>query len=579
MKKLVSIVACLFVVVGLFVGCQDKTQDTGTQTPADQKAVFRYPIASDVPTLDPANITDDTSHTVGKQIYEGLVTYDKDLNIIPCLAEKWSVSEDGKVYTFTIRDTKFSNGDPVTAIDFKWSFERVLRPEIKSERVWIFDDIVGYQDVIDKKTTELTGVKVVDTRILQITLGKPSGIFLHKMTYGTAYVINKNVVEAYENPMVEEKKEESAKTEEKSEEKKEEKAVTSSGKKKGQWFESEPVGTGAFKLVEWKRGQKLVFARNDNWWGYANQVVDEGYSPVTEVVFPIIQEDAARMLEYKAGNLEWVLIPDADFSSVKNDPVLQNEMLSVKELAVYYIGFQNKKEPFTNVKVRQAFNYAVNRQEIVEKIFNGRHILATGIIPPSMANYTSKSEAYPYDPVKAKELLDQAVKEGAVIPEKIVLAFNNGNAVHKNVCEFIQNQLKANLGVNVELNSADWPVYIKDVDNGNYPMFRLGWVADYPDPDNFLWVLLDSGNAGAKGGSAFYSNPEFDKLVRAAKSEIDQAKRMTMYEDAEAIAMKDACWMPIAFQTNWSLLKPYVKGYIRTAMGILTFGTVTIKNH
>lgn len=579
MKKLVSVLACLFVVVGLFVGCQDKAQDSGTQTPVDQKAVFRFPIASDVPTLDPAKITDDTSHTVGKQIYEGLVTYDKDLNIIPCLAEKWNVSDDGKVYTFTIRDTKFTNGDPVTAADFKWSFERVLKPEIKSERVWIFDDIVGYQDVMDKKSTELTGVKVVDSRILQISLNKPSGIFLHKMTYSTAYVINKNVVEAYNNPMVKKNKEETPKTQDKAEEKKEAKDDASSGKKPGQWFETEPCGTGAFKLVEWKRGQKLVFTRNDDWWGYANQTAEEGYSPVREVVFPVIQEDAARMLEYKAGNLEWVLIPDADFSSVKNDPVLQNEMMSVKELAVYYIGFQNKKEPFTNVKVRQAFNYAVNRQEIVEKIFNGRHILATGIIPPSMANYSSKSEAYPYDPVKAKELLDEAVKEGARIPDKIVLAFNNGNAVHKNVCEFIQNQLKANLGVNVELNSADWGVYIKDVDNGNYPMFRLGWVADYPDPDNFLWVLLDSANAGDKGGGAFYSNPEFDKLVRAAKNEIDQAKRMSMYEEAEVIAMKDACWMPIAFQTNWSLLKPYVKGYIRTAMGILTFGTVTIKNH
>lgn len=581
MKKLVCIVACLFVAVGMFVGCQDKTstEPTGDTTTSDQKVVFRYPIASDVPTLDPAKITDDTSHYVGKQIFEGLVTYDKDLNIIPCLAQKWDVSPDGLVYTFTLKDTKFSNGDPLNAVDFKWSFERVLRPEIKSERTWIFSEIAGFQDVIDKKTTDLAGIKAVDQKILQITLTNPSGIFLHKMTYSTAYVVNKNVVEAYENPMTEEKKDDTAKTEEKAEEKKEEPTTTTSGKKAGQWFEYEPVGTGAFKLVEWKRGQKVILERNDGWWGYVDQVVDEGYKPVNEVVFPIIQEDTARMLEYKADNLEWVQIPDADFSSVKNDPVLQNEMLSVKELAVYYIGFQNKKEPFTNQKVRQAFNYAVNRQEIIDKIFNGRHILATGIIPQVMPNFTSKSEAYTYDPVKAKELLDEAVKEGTKIPDKIVLAFNNGNAVHKSVCEFIQNQLKANLGVNVELTSADWGTYLTDIDNGQYAMFRLGWIADYPDPDNFLWVLLDSANAGPKGGSAFYSNPEFDKLVEAAKTETDNAKRMVMYEDAEAIAMKDACWMPIAFQTNWSLLKPYVKGFNRTAMGVLTFGTITIKDH
>ena len=119
----------------------------------------------------------------------------------------------------------------------------------------------------------------------------------------------------------------------------------------------------------------------------------------------------------------------------------------------------------------------------------------------------SKTDAYPYDPVKAKQLLEEAVKEGTKIPDKIVLAFNNGNAVHKSVCELIQNQLKANLGLNVELTSAEWGTYIKDVDNGQYPMYRLGWIADYPDPDNFLWVLLDSANAGPKGWRRILQQP------------------------------------------------------------------------
>ncbi len=575
MKKLFAVVACVLVVAGVFAGCGEQPTGDGGAKPTGEKAVFRFPIASDVPTLDPARITDDTSHNVGLQIFEGLVTYDKDLNIIPCLAEKWTVSDDGKIYTFTLRDTKFSNGDPLTAADFKWSFERVLKPETKSERTWIFDEIVGFEDVTSGKTTDLAGIKALDQKLLQITIKAPSGIFLHKMTYSTAYVVDKNVVEAYENPMIiEDDKTAENKTEEKTEEKKEEKTAT--GKKPGQWFETEPVGTGAFKMVEWKRDQKVILVRNDDWWGYKDQVVDEGYSKVDEVQFPVIKDDNARMLEYKAGNLDWVLIPDADFNSVKNDPILKNEMMSVKELAVYYIGFQNKKEPVDNVKVRQAINYAVNRQEIIDKIFNGRHILATGIIPPSMPNFSSKAEAYPYDPVKAKELLEQAKAEGTVIPAKLTLAYNQGNAVHKSVCEFIQAQIKANLGIEVELVSADWATYLKDIDNGQYPLFRLGWIADYPDPDNFLWVLLDSANAGQNGGSAFYSNPEFDKLVRDAKTEVDSAKRMAMYEDAEAIAMKDACWMPIAFQINWSLLKPNVKGYYRTAMGIMTFGTITI---
>ena len=283
----------------MFAGCGEPQEPSNPQDNGQTGApvVFRYPIPSDVPTLDPAKITDETSHYVGKQIFEGLVTYDNDLNIIPCLAQTWSVSEDGKVYTFNLKDVKFSNGDPVNASDFKWSFERALKPEIKSERTWIFDEIVGSDDVVKGTTTDLVGVKALDQKILQVTLKEPSSIFIHKMTYGTAYVVDRNVVEAYENPMntTTDDKAKDAKTEEK----KEEPTTTASGKKPGQWFEHEPVGTGAFKLQIWNRGQKVILVRNDDWWGYKDQVVEEGYKKVTEVDFPVIQDDTARMIEYK----------------------------------------------------------------------------------------------------------------------------------------------------------------------------------------------------------------------------------------------------------------------------------------
>ena len=570
-KGLIALVVFL-IAASVMVGCGG--------APEKKAVIFKYPIGQDVPTLDPAHITDTTSSDVGRQMFEGLVCYDGQLNIIPQLAEKWDISEDGTTYTFHLKDVKFSNGDSLTADDFKWSFERVLLPNTKSERTWIFDEIVGYDDFKKGMSTEFTGVKVVDPLTLEVKILAPSGIFLHKMTYSAAWVVNKKVVEAYENPMElkDEEIAEGEKAEEKPvEEKKEE--TTTEGKKPGQWFEYEPVGTGAFKLVEWKRGQNLVMERNDDWWGYKDEKVVDGYDSITNIEFPIIQDDNVRMQEYKAGNLDWVQIPDADFPTVKEDPVLSMEMLSVEELSIYYIGFQNKLPPFDNVKVRQAFNYAVNRQDIIDKIFIGRHKLATGIIPPSMPNFKSKTDAYPYDPVMAKNLLDEAKKEGAVIPDKVTLAFNQGTVTHKNVAERIQSDLKANLDVNVVLETEDWTTYLKHLDNGEFPLFRLGWVADYPDPDNFLWVLLDSANAGPNGGASFYSNPAFDKLVRDAKTEKDTAKRMSMYEEAESFAMKDAVWMPIAFTTNWSLLKPWVTGYIRTPMGPLSFATIQIKAH
>jgi len=524
--------------------------EPATQKPVDdgqRYGTLKVVIAQDAPTLDPARVTDNIGHEVSRQIFEGLVTYDKDLNIIPNLSQKWDISTDGLVYTFHLRDAKFSNGDPCTAADFKWSFERVLTPATQSERTWIFDEIKGAKDFTAGTLKEVEGIKAVDEKTLEITLREPSPIFLHKMTYVTAFVVNKKVVEAYQNNA----------------------ENADPNLKPGLWFELEPVGTGSFKLTSWKREQKIELVPNDLYWGEI--------AHVEKLEFPIFKEDTVRMQEYKAGNIDVLFpIPDADFDAVKNDPVLSKEIMQVKDLAIYYIGFVNKTPPFTNKKVRQAFNMAINRQDIIEKIFHGRHQLATGIIPPSMPEYNALTDAYPYDPVQAKKLLEEAKTEGTVIPDKIVFAFNQGNVTHKNVAESIQAQVRGNLGIDLQLEQVEWAVYLKGVDNGSYPLFRLGWVADYPDPDNFLWVLLDSANAGANGGGAFYSNPDFDKLVRDAKKELDLKKRTELYAQAEKIAMDDACWIPIAFQNSWLLVKPNISGYARNAMGPLVYNTVKI---
>ncbi len=567
MKKVTIVFLALLIVAGLVAGCGQSS----TTTVVGRSGVLRIAIPSDPPTLDPARITDTTSSEIGRQIFEGLVTYDRDLNIIPSLAEKWDISPEGTTYTFHLRDAKFSNGDPCTANDVKWSFERVLLPETKSERTWIFDEIAGSSDFMKGKVPEVTGIKVVDEKTLEIKIMAPSPIFLHKMTYSSAFVVDQKVVNSYTNN-------ESAKPGEKNEgttkpeEKKETTEIVATDVKEGMWFEKEAVGTGPFTLLEWKRGQKVVLVPNDNYWGEK--------AMVERLEFPIFQEDTVRMQEYQVGNVDVLYpIPDADFEKVKADPKLSLEILQVKELSIYYIGFMVKTPPFDNVKVRKAFNMAINRQEIIDKLFHGRNLLATGIIPPSMANYKSLTDAYPYDPVKAKQLIEEAKKEGVKIPDKIKFAFNLGNVTHKNVAEYIQSQIKGNLGINLELESEEWAAYLKDLDAGKFPMFRLGWVADYPDPDNFLWVLLDSANAGPNGGASFYSNPNFDKLVRDAKVERDTKKRMDMYAQAEKIAMDDAPWVPIAFQASWTLVKPYVKGYVRTAMGPLTHNLVRIEPH
>ncbi|MEZ4813291.1 MAG: ABC transporter substrate-binding protein [Caldisericia bacterium] len=539
MKKFLTLLLVVTLVSGIMLACgAEKTPDTtdGDKTTDEivYGGVFRFPLAQPVPTIDPAQLTDTTSHEVGKQIFEGLVTYDVDLNIVPSLAESWEISEDGTVYTFNLRDAKFNNGDPVTANDVKLSFERILDPETKSPRTWILEEIAGSNDFMGNIETEVKGIKVIDEKTVEITIKEISPVFLHKLTYSSAWIINSASIDESDEL----------------------------------WYEKNPVGSGPFVLSEWVRNQKLVLLPNENYWGDKPRV--------DRLEYYIHKEDTVRQQEYEAGNIDYNVVADADFDRIKDDETLFSELDKIELLSIQYMGFRTNVEPFNNLKLRQAFCYAVDRNQIIDEIYHSRFALATGIIPVAMPNYESATDAYPYDPQMAKKLLDEAVSDGLVLPETITFAYNKGTATHKNVAEFIQNQIKNNLGIELVLEEFEWATYLDKIDNGEFPMFRLGWVADYPDPDNFLWVLLDSDNAGPNGGAAFYNNPKFDSFVREAQRLTDLKSRMELYKQAEKIAMDDAVWMPVNFGTEWYLLKSNVKGFRITAMGTLPHNYVEI---
>ncbi len=541
MRKLMVTLVVLLMIVS-FVSCGGESAPDGNKTDESNEVVlggvFRFPLAQPVPTIDPAQLTDTTSHEVGKQLFEGLVQYDIDLNIIPSLAESWDISDDGAVYTFHLRDALFNNGETVTADDVKWSFERVLAPETASPRTWILIDIVGAKDFNDGVSTEVTGMKVVDEKTLEITIEHVSPVFLHKLTYSSAWVLHQESVEAGEA---------------------EEDSV---------WYEKNPVGTGPFVLDDWKRNQMLTLLPNENYWGEKPRI--------DKLEYYIHKEDTVRQQEYESGNIDYNLVADAEFQRIKADKILSSEMSKVDQLGIQYIGFRTHIPPFDNKKFRKAFCYAVDRNAIIEKIYNNRYTLATGILPPSMPHYKSETDAYPYDPTMAKNMLDEAIEEGLNLPEKITFAYNKGTATHRDVAEFIQNQIMNNLGIELVLEEFEWSDYLEKIDQGEFPVFRLGWIADYPEPDNFLWVLLASENAGPKGGASFFSNQEFDDLVNRAMTTMDTATRMELYKEAEVIAMEEAPWMPINFMVNWFLLKSYVKGFRMTPMGTLPHNLVEI---
>jgi peptide/nickel transport system substrate-binding protein/oligopeptide transport system substrate-binding protein len=268
-------------------------------------------------------------------------------------------------------------------------------------------------------------------------------------------------------------------------------------------------------------------------------------------------------------------VPQGQISRVR-DPQgeFANEFELVDRLGTYYIGFNTQKEPFDNPKVRQALNYAVNQEVIAKVIRNGMVTPANSILPPDMPAYNEDLEGYPYDMEKAKELLAEAGYPNG-LPGTYEIAFNQSET-HQMIAEAVQRNF-TQLGVDVELSKMEWGTFISKVDNGNTNLFRLGWIADYPDPDNFLRVLFHSDNAGPGGNGAFYKNPEVDRKLEKAVKMNPGEERRELYQEIEKQIMADAPWIPVYYYSTPNLVKPFVHNYTFTAQTPLPLTDVWVE--
>jgi oligopeptide transport system substrate-binding protein len=516
----------------------------GAETTAN---TLRYPMTTEPTDLDPARVQDGTTIDLLQNIYEGLVRWDDHSRVSPNLAEKWDLSNGNKTYTFHLKHgVKFHSGREMKADDFKYSLDRACDPATKSQTVSDYlNDIVGAMDCNHGKAKGVSGVKVIDPYTLEITIDAPKSYWLGKMTYPTGYVVCKEAIAQNGNAI-------------------DEKAV---------------VGTGPFKLAapnDFQRGYQVTLTAFDDY--------HDGRPKLDRIVRPIIKDGSTRLSKYEAGELDYVTVNPADLDRINSDPKLKPDLHTFARAATWYVALNlaSKDSPFTDKRVRQAFAMAIDKAEVLRVAMKGIVDKADAIVPPNMGSYVSKVTPYPYDPTKAKALL-AAAGYGAGKPfPPMAITFRNDQPEVKDTAQIVAQQLKANLGIDIQLGPMEWGTFLKQRNAKTMPLSHLRWAADYLDPQDYLSELLHTsklvnGTEDHPENGVGYSNPQFDKLCDQADVEPDAAKRMLMYQQAEEIAVEDAPWVPLYFQKDLELVNPRVGNLRDSLLGHLPHLTTTVK--
>jgi ABC-type transport system substrate-binding protein len=505
----------LLSVTMIFIGCGEKEAASGAGGDGKMGGTLVFARSGDSVGLDPARETDGESFYGATAVFDNLVEFvPGKTEVRPALAESWDVAEDNLSVTFHLRKgVKFHDGTDFTADAVVFTFERQFKEDhpyynLGPWKYW------GYMDM----DNIVKAVVAVDDYTVRFDLKKPEAPFLANLAMDFAGIVSPSAVE-----------------------------------KLGEDFKNNPVGTGAFKFVEWRKDDAIIFERNEEYWA------DDVY--LDRLILRVIPDATARWLALQKGEVDVVDFPSAqDLQAMKNDPnvkVMQQEGLNVG-----YLAFNNTKKPFDNKLVRQALNYAINKDEIITAVYGSAGTAAKNPLPPTMWSYNDDIKDYPYDPAKAKELLAQAGYPNGFSTELWAMPVArpyNPNA--RKIAEIMQAQF-AEVGVDADIVSYEWGTYLDKTDNLEHDMAMLGWTGDNGDPDNFLWVLLSAPAAEPPAGNiAAWKNAEFTALIKEAKETMNQTRRTELYEKAQEVFNEEAPWLPIAHSVVSVPMKNSVQGF------------------
>ena len=507
----------LVIVIAFTIAAPRSASAWQTDIPLDQALVLAGGESTNPRQYDPH-----TTHGSGdKRIFSGLVAFDPELNLIPDLAEGWEVSPDGKTYTFHLRqNARFHNGKPVTAQDVLYSLERSASPALASDTALTYlGDIAGIWEYALGETQHIAGLNLIDDHTIQITIDAPKPYFLLKLTYPTAFVLDKENVESGE-----------------------------------EWYR-QPNGTGPYRLIEWVRFERMVYEANADFYLGA---------PSIQYIIVNLYAGYAQQL-YEMGEVDIAGIYSIERFTDSTEP-LHSELRTGVSLCTSYVVFDTTQPPFDDVNVSKAFSMAFNRRQYIDVVWSSHALPAIGLYPPALPGFNLALNGLPYDPAQARELLKQSKYGGPEgLPPIVFTNAGTGTYVSGDIAAMAQ-MWKQNLGVTIMVENLEPNFYYDQIYSGNHGQLYDGcWCAYYPDPENFADVLFHTGSAQNNGG---YSNPRLDSILEAARVEPDVTRRIAMYQQAEQMLVDDAAALFTIHYLSYELVKPYVKGYVITPIDI-----------
>lgn len=523
-------IAALACVIGVLAGCTRHNGEAGSGGGNAPALILVRGVGPDPDSLDPQKARGSEAQAIVRDLCEGLTTLDHHADAAPGIARSWSVSADGRTWTFSLRpEARWSNGDRVVAADFVAGLQRLVNPATASAYAQYIDVIANSNDIITgKKPPQSLGVAAPDDSTVVVTLASPALYLPALLSHPSTCPVHRPTLARYAD---------------------------------GFARPGVMVSDGAFVLKEWVQGSYILATRNHDYWNDAATRLDG-------VKYLPIPDENAELARYRGGELQvTAVVPRGQFDWIKAH--LSDQLHVAPQLTTYNYGFNLRRTPFRdNPKLRRALSMVIDREMLVERVLRVGELPAYGWVPPGVDNYTSQSFDYRGEPMAARLAEAQRLYAQAGYSRARPLSFElryNAGEVHTKLAVAIASMWKEALGVDVRLTQVEFKSLLQDIDRGDVDVFRASWVGDYNDAYSFLQYLKSDFGVNLP----HYKSAGYDALLTRAATTTAASQRRALLEDAERVMLRDTPLIPLYFYVNKHLVKPEVEGWYDNVMNVV----------